>query len=176
MRLRRILLAFTLLLAALPAQLSRAQPSLEYQVKAAYLTKLSPFIDWPSDAFASPTAPLNICIVGHDPFGAAIDRAVQGQKDREHPLAVRRMAAPEPGCHILFTGDAATAEQAMAAVRGSPVVTVGDSGQPGRGMISFVIAGNNVRFDIDAAAAESVGVRFSSKLLSLARSVRRSSR
>ena len=101
---------------------------------------------------------------------------MQGQKDRDHPLAVRRLAAPEPGCHILFAGDAAAAEQVLDAVRGTPVVTVSDSGQPSRGMISFVIAGNNVRFDIDAAAVESVRLRFSSKLLSLARSVRRSPR
>ena len=175
MKLRWTLLALMLALAALPAA---AQPSLEYQVKAAYLSKLSPFIDWPANAFAAPNAPLVICVVGNDPFGAALDRAVEGVRDRDHPLQVRRLPAPdaEATCHILFTTDPTMADQAMEQMRGKPVVTVTDSGQPARGMISFVIAANHVRFDIDAAAAENVGVRFSSKLLALARSVRRSAR
>ncbi len=179
---QRRTLAFTLALAALllPAkeQYLSAQPSLEYQVKAAYLSKLSPFIDWPVTAFAAPNAPLVICIVGPDPFGAVLDRAVDGVRDRDHPLQVRRLAAPEPEavCHILFAAEAAVADQAMEQMQGKPVVTVSDSGQPGRGMVSFVIASNRVRFDIDTAAAERVGLRFSSKLLSLARTVRRSPR
>ncbi|HJR55555.1 MAG TPA: YfiR family protein [Rhizomicrobium sp.] len=179
--LRRILLAFALVLAPLlpPNEQSlRAQPSLEYQVKAAYISKLSPFIDWPSSAFAAPNAPLVICIVGNDPFGAALDRAVEGTRDRDHPLQVRRLPTPDPdaACHILFAGDAAIAGQAIEQMRARPVVTVTDSGQPARGMLSFVIAANHVRFDIDAAAAERVGLRFSSKLLALARTVRRASR
>jgi hypothetical protein len=162
-----------LMAAALPAA---AQPSLEYQVKAAYLSKLSPFIDWPAAAFTAPNAPLVICIVGHDPFGAVLDKAVEGMRDRDHPLQVRRLPTPDPEatCHILFAAETAMAEQAIEQMRARPVVTVTDSGQPVRGMISFVIAANNVRFDIDAAAAETVGVRFSSKLLALARTVRRS--
>ncbi len=177
MTLRRTALAFSLTLAVLllPAG---AQPSLEYQVKAAYLSKLSPFIDWPAGAFAALNAPLVICIVGPDPFGAALDRAVTGVRDRDHPLEVRRLPVPEPdaACHILFAAEAALADQAMEQMRGKPVVTVSDSGQPARAMVSFVIANNRVRFDIDTAAAERVGLRFSSKLLSLARTVRRSPR
>jgi hypothetical protein len=174
--LRRILLASALLLA--PLLPAGAQPSLEYQVKAAYISKLAPFIDWPSSAFAGPNGPLVICVVGNDPFGNVLDKAVEGVRDRDHPLQVRRLPAPDPeaACHILFAADAAIAEQAIEQMRAKPVVTVTDSGQPARGMVSFVIAANHVRFDIDAAAAERVGLRFSSKLLSLARSVRRASR
>jgi hypothetical protein len=173
---RRILLACALLL--VPHLPAGAQPSLEYQVKAAYISKLSPFIDWPSSAFAGPNGPPVICVVGNDPFGAALDKAVEGTRDRDHPLQVRRLPEPDPeaACHILFAADAAMAEQAIEQVRAKPVVTVTDSGQPARGMISFVVAANHVRFDIDAAAAERVGVRFSSKLLALARTVRRASR
>jgi len=168
-------LALTLAVLLLPAG---AQPSLEYQVKAAYLTKLSPFVEWPDNAFPNPTAPLFICVFGPDPFGAVLDRAAEGQKDREHPLAVRRIAANEPigHCNILFVSDPALVQRALAQVAGRPVLTVVDSGRPAGGMINFVIIRNNVRFDIDAAAAESVGLRFSSKLLALARNVRQGAR
>ena len=151
----------------------QAQPSLEYAVKAAYLAKFAPFIEWPQNAFTGPTAALTICILGPDPFGADLDKAVAGQRDGEHPLAVRRMTAMDPGadCQILFSKDDALAEQALAQMKTRPVVTVTDSGLHAHGVISFVVIDNHVRFDIDDAAADSVDIDISSKLLSLAHSV-----
>jgi hypothetical protein len=153
---------------------SQAQPSLEYAVKAAYLAKFAPFIEWPQSAFESPTAPLTICILGPDPFGADFDKAIAGQKDGDHPLVARRMAALEPAaaCQFLFSRDDTLAEQALAEMTTRPVVTVTDSGLRAHGVISFLVIENHVRFDIDAAAADSVGINISSKLLGLAHAVR----
>jgi hypothetical protein len=153
---------------------SQAQ-SVEYAVKAAYLAKFAPFIAWPDRAFAAPDAPLTICILGDDPFGTDLDKALAGQKDGEHPLAARRLAAPDPAaaCHILFTRNEALAEQALTQMRTRPVVTVTDSGMQAHGVISFVVSENHVRFDIDNDAAEAVGLSISSKLLGLAHAVRR---
>lgn len=162
--------------AALTAQPARAQPSVEYAVKAAYLARFAPFIAWPDSAFAGPAAPLTVCVLGRDPFGAELDRAMAGQKDGEHPLAVRRLTAPESGCHILFTADAALARQAAEDMKSRPVVTVTDSGLQAHGIISFVLEANHVRFDIDKAAADAVGLSISSKLLGLARKVRQGDR
>ena len=111
---RRALLA-GLVLSALLCSPVWAQDTLEYAVKAAYLVKFAPFIDWPQSAFSSPTAPLTICVVGNDPFGADLDRAASGQRDGDRPLVVRRMVSldPETSCQILFAGgppqDVATA-------------------------------------------------------------------
>lgn len=153
---------------------SQAQPSLEYAVKAAYLAKFAPFIEWPDTAFAGPAAPLTLCILGSDPFGAGLDKAMAGQKDGDHPLAVRRLAAPDPGagCQILFTREEPLAEQALEAAKTQPVLTVTDSGLRAHGVISFVVIDNHVRFDIDEASAETVGLTISSKLLGLAHAVR----
>jgi len=155
-----------------------AQPSLENPVKAAYLSKFAPFIEWPAGAFATPTAPLVICVAGADPLGANLDRAVQGQKTGEHPLTVRRLAEPEAAadCHILYTADPLVAGAALEAAAARPVLTVTDSGLPVQGMISFVRVGNNLRFDIDEARAQEARLVISSKLLALARTVRRSPR
>ena len=49
------------------AQPAAADASLEYAVKAAYLTKFIPFITWPDGALPSPTAPVTICVAGDDP-------------------------------------------------------------------------------------------------------------
>jgi hypothetical protein len=153
-----------------------ADDNLEYAVKAAYLTKFIPFIGWPDTALAAQPG-FTICVVGPDPFGAALDRAVAGQKIGDRPLVVRRMAAPDPdaSCPILFlgAGDAATASDTLAALKDKPVVTVTDSTLAAHGIISFVLADNHVRFDIDDAAAAHSGITVSSKLLELAHAVKR---
>ena len=152
-----------------------AEPSLEYAVKAAYLAKFAPFIEWPESAFASPTAPLTICVAGADPFGADLDRAAQGQRDGDHPLAVRRMSAPEPAaasCQILFaSGPSDMVAAALEKLKTQPVLTVTDSDP--RGIISFVVVADHVRFDIDEAQADAAGLHISSKLLGLAHTVKR---
>src|ERR1700744_5026773 len=149
---RRAALLAGLALADLLCSPARGQDTLEYAVKAAYLVKFVPFIDWPQSAFSSPTAPLTICVVGSDPFGADLDRAASGQRDGDRPLVVRRMASldPETSCQILFAGgppqDVATA---LTSVKNQPVVTVTDADLSLHGVISFVVVGNHVRFDID---------------------------
>jgi len=66
-------------------------------------------------------------------------------------------------------------KQLLAPVAASaPVLTVTDSidALDAKGMINFVVADNRVRFEIDDAAARRSGLVISSKLLSLALSVR----
>jgi len=161
---------------ALPAP-GRADTSLEYAVKAAYLPKFIPFITWPEGSFASATAPVNICLLGADPFGGKLDQEASALKAGERPVAVRHLAEPDPeaSCQLLFMGagdDPAVVEGTLEAMKGRPVVTVTDSGLKAHGVISFVIDANHVRFDIDDAAATQDGLTISSKLLGLAHAVR----
>jgi hypothetical protein len=159
------------LLALAPA---RADTPLEYAVKAAYLTKFVPFIDWPDTVFASADAPVTICILGADPFGTTLEKAAGGGGGGR-PLTIRRIAAPEAaaGCQIVYAGDPQAGS--LDVLAGQPVVTVTDSGMPAHGIISFVMLDNHVRFDIDDAAAAKGGIRISSKLLELAHTVTRRS-
>ncbi|HEU5051094.1 MAG TPA: YfiR family protein, partial [Gemmatimonadales bacterium] len=68
---------------AAAAQSAVPAGSLEYQVKAAYLLNFARYVSWPEGAFASPTAPLPICVLGADPFGNALDEVVAGQGARD---------------------------------------------------------------------------------------------
>jgi hypothetical protein len=155
----------------------QAQSSLEYEVKAAYLVKFAPFIAWPDTAFASPAAPLTICVVGSDPFGPMLDRAAAGARDGDRPVTIRRLPSPDAACQILFAGgDDQAVESELNAVKDRPVVTVTDSGIPAHGIISFAVIDSHVRFDIDEAEADSVSIRISSKLLDLAHAVRKEAR
>lgn len=173
----RVMLAAVLM--ALLSSASRAEDNgLERAIKATYLYKFAPFVDWPPSAFSSPTAPFVLCIVGDSPFGDLLDRAVSGQSVGRHPIAVRRERTIEsnPGCNILYA--AGSSEQPVAAilaeVRGMPVLTVTDASSDGgaAGIIEFVVIDNRVRFDIDTVAAAQNHLAISSKLLSLAAHVR----
>src|SRR5438067_10957848 len=156
MRKRRLLEFAAGCLCVFLASPAPAQNSLEFAIKAAYLAKFVPFIDWPASAFATPGAPVNICVLGTDPFGVALDRAAAaGNSGR--PLAVRRLASPEltGSCHILYLAD--DAASLPAGFKDRPVVTVSEAGRGG--MISFLIQHHHVRFDIDDEAAFRSGVR-----------------
>jgi hypothetical protein len=152
--------------------------SLEYAVKAAYLYKLGDYVEWPASAFETPTSAVSICVAGEDPFGSTLDTSVAGQRIAGHPIAIRRLRVVDrnSGCRILYVGgtDQQRIAQALDAVRGTPVVTVTDSarGADAGGIIHFVVKDNRVRFTIDDQAASLNGLTISSKLFSLALSVR----
>ncbi len=148
-------------------------PGLEYAVKANYLYKLGPFVVWPTGAFAGPDAPFNVCVVGSDPFGKALDDAVRGQTVGGHPVAVRRLqqVTKETDCHVLYLGRAGAQRPAevLRLLRDAPVLTVTDQQQGVEGgIVHFVLQSGRVRFAIDPQAAQASGLVFSSKLLGLA--------
>jgi hypothetical protein len=167
-------LAMLGLAAAAPA---RAQ-SLELAVKATYLYKLAPFVSWPAAAYATPTAPLVICVQGADPFGSVLDRATAGQAVGAHPVVVKRLARLDAnsGCQIAYVsgGPGQSQAQALDAVGEAPVLTVTDDARGGaKGIVHLMLEGGKVRFSIDAEQAQESGVAISSKLLALAVAVKR---
>lgn len=153
--------------------------SLEFAVKASYLTKFGPFVQWPPNAMPA-DGPARICLVGADPFGSTIDQAVRGQQIQGHALVVARLDAVDPQtaatCQIMFVGKP-TAQPTAATLRaaaGLPVLTVTDRSRGvSGGMIEFVLDNGRVRFDVDDQTAEACGLQISAKLLALAVEVRR---
>jgi len=171
---RLVLAVAAAVLLAVPAGGEQA-PSLEWAVKASYLYKFAPFIDWPPAAMPADGSPFRICVVGQDPFGPILDAAVRGQEVEGHPIAVQRMDAIDAdsrdGCRIVYAGQPTTQPTAatIQALAGAPVLTVTDQsrGVDG-GMIQFVIEHGRVRFVVDERAASASGLQISSKLLALA--------
>jgi hypothetical protein len=170
---KRSILAGAALAPALLCASVASAASLEYPVKAAFLYKFGSFVDWPPPAFGGPGAPMVVCVLGRDPFGAQLDQLVRDARIGGRPVSVRRLSrvTSDSGCHILYVG-ASTAQPAaegLRAVAGAPVLTVTDEAQGGpKGAIHFVIRENRVRFEIDQGAAARGGLQVSSKLLNLA--------
>ena len=57
--------------------------SLELAIKATFLYKFAPFVEWPDTAFASPSSPLWLCMIGQRSTGsssttAGSSRVVEG--------------------------------------------------------------------------------------------------
>ena len=154
---------------------AEAQESLETAVKAAYLYKFAPFVEWPAAAAHPAGAPFTVCVVGADPFGPVLDRAVAGQKVGDRPIAVRRLAAAahDSPCDIAFLGGsrAQSVRDELGVLHGAPVLTVTDGGAA-PGVVDFALTEGRVRFRVDDQTAAEDGLTVSSKLLSLAVSVR----
>jgi hypothetical protein len=151
--------------------------SLEKAVKATYLYKFGAFVDWPTHAFDSSDG-FYLCVAGDDPFGATLDLAVHGQQVQGRPITVRRIQTAERDshCHIMFISGSSTQSVAegIAAVSGTPTLTITDESRDAnaKGIIHFVIRDNRVRFEIDDQVAAASGLTISSKVLSLAVSVK----
>jgi hypothetical protein len=150
-----------------------ADPPLEYQVKAAFLLNFAKFVEWPANALAAPDAPISICILGDDPFEGALDQMVEGESIDGRKIAVKRMKRPSgsPACQILFVSK--SEKSFSASELGTGVLTVGETEGflAHGGVIALVIEDRRVRFDVGKSAAEKAGLKLSSKLLRVARSV-----
>lgn len=160
----------------LGAPLRAAPPVDQYQVKAAYLYNFAKFVEWPADAFASPTAPLVLGIYGADPFGATIDTLLRDKKVGTRPFAVRRSSRMHDlrSSHIVFVGEGREpVATALAALAGSSALTVGQSDEflAVGGMVWFQIEEGRVVFTIEAATAARARLTISSQLLRLSRPV-----
>jgi hypothetical protein len=170
-RARRLALA---LLLALPAA-AAAQTAAEHDVKAAFLYNFAKFVDWPPAAFPDPNN-LTVCVLGEDPIGGSL-QTIAGEQVASRKLKVQHIESlsKAAGCQILFISrsERSRLPQILATVRGSPVLTVGDSQGflDQGGIINFVLEGSKVRFEINTEPADRVGIRISSKLLQLAKRV-----
>jgi len=168
-----ILIALTAALGPMPS-LRAADQTLEYQVKATYLLNFTKFIEWPPGALGAPDSPFNICILGGDRFGGALEQIVSGEVVAGRKVAIQKIdREPQPGsCQIVFVNDLAEAFRNPSGL-GRGVLTVGEGEVFARngGMIGFVLENRRVTFDINRRAAEAAGIKFSSGLLSVAKSV-----
>lgn len=161
-----------LILACALAPLAAQRPIFnERDVKAVFLLNFAQFVEWPADAFAEPTSPIVIGVLGEDPFGRALDDVIQGEIVRKHTLTVARFRDVDEvaTCHILFISqsEAKRYREIFASLHGRSILTVGDREgfAVGGGMIRFVTEQNRIRFRVNVAAIKAARLVVSSRLL-----------
>ena len=175
---KRIMILLSFLSILIPCQLNAENDlSGEYYVKAAFIYNFAKFIEWPEASFATPTAPLTLCILGKDPFGSTIE-TIQGKNVRAHDLNIEYIddLRSIKNCHILFicSSEKGNLKEILSKIKGLPILSVSDmdgfSNQGG--MIHFFRIGNSIRFKINADAAKRAHIKISSQLLKLAEIVK----
>jgi len=158
-----------------PEALSRE--SAEYPLKLAFLYNFAKFVEWPLKSFPSPGSPLEICIVGHNPFSLDIENELRSRPAGGHPVEFMALKLTDTlsVCHMVFipVTEKDQAARIVRSLKGSGALTVGESEGFAvmGGMINFTVEGGNVHFEINRLAADRAGLKISSKLLSLAKVV-----
>jgi len=146
----------------------------EHQTKAAMLLKFLPYVKWPERAFATPTSPLRIAVIGTDPFGKALDETFKDKKFGARAIEIVRFktVADIETCHILFApqSEAARLDKLLEKLAGKPVLLIGESKDfaASGGAINFVLKDKRVAFEINQDAAKRAELELSSQLLKLA--------
>lgn len=154
----------------------------EYEVKAAYLYNFGRFVEFPANAPSSHAPTFTICVIGHDPFGPALDTTISGAEIDGKKVVARRIAKVEDGasCQILFvsSSESKRLREILTSVSKMGILTVSDLPQfmQQGGMVQFVVADNRVRFAVNLQATQEAGLSLSSELLKVAAEVRGNSR
>lgn len=151
------------------------EPS-EYAIKAAFLFKFGAYVEWPSDMFENPKTPFVIAIIGDDPFDGTLDSIVADHTIEGRPVEVVRNQRIDliKNEQILFISQSEKGKMGLiqSSLQGKKILTVSEFDDPNI-IIQFVIENDKVRFDINLDEANRVGIKLSSKLLSVARTVKR---
>jgi hypothetical protein len=157
-----------------PAIAQSIEASPESALKAAFLYNFARFVSWPDTTWAHPDDPFVFGLLGADPLTMALVESIKEREVQGRPLTVRRVsgAADLVGCHVVFVGNAdrRMLSLVMETAGRQPILTVGESRDFARqgGMITFILKGNKLGFEINRPAADLAGLRISSKLLKLA--------
>lgn len=171
-RIRPAFLAFILPFTSLGSLRAESEGA----IKAAYLANFAKLVEWPASALAGEKA-LIIGVVGRDAVADEVARTLAGANVGGRRIEVRRLAAVDAGallgCHVIFVSDSERGEAIIGAVRGRPVLVVGEAENFARrgGALGFVSEGGNVKFEANAKAAALNGLTVSSRLLRVAREV-----
>jgi len=153
------------------------QSATENQVKAAYLFNFLKFVEWPDGLSSDPQSKWIIGIVGGSPVSFELSKLVEGKNILGRELLVKNFQATDNlrGCNILFIGGSEKKHlpSILASLRGSSVMTVADMDHfiESGGMVQIVVENARARVSIDMEATDRAGLKISSKLLALARTV-----
>jgi YfiR/HmsC-like len=151
----------------------------EAQVKAMFVYNFLKFVEWPGESRRA-SEPFVVLIVGEGSTADATARFLESKTIGERPVFVRRTRWDQSlaGARAAFVieRDAKKLRRILAAAAAAGVLTIGEgeSFTTSGGVIGLLVEDRKVRFDVDTSAAQVAGLRVSSKLLALTRTVRSS--
>jgi len=171
-------IVLVLFIASLAASAEPPRAS-EYELKAAFLFNFIKFTDWPADELAKRDDRFIIGVVGKDPFGATLDKIIEGETVHNRAIVARRFSRMDEAVtnsHVLFisSSEDTNLPAILKILDQRSVLTVSDMdnfAQRG-GIISLKKENNKIVFDINLESAKRVGITMNAQLLKLAKIVR----
>lgn len=147
-----------LFLAAATPSWAQASPSVEYQVKAAFLLNFARFVRWPSEAFQNDKSSIILCVFRHDPFGSGLDDVIRGRSISNREVLVRRIneLADLKSCYLVFVSGLEDTHlpQILDGLKTESALVVGEAegfAERGGG-IQFFLENNRLRFAVNVDA------------------------
>lgn len=146
-------------------------------IKVAVFYKLSKFVEWPAERFASEGSEFLVGVVGEETLFKLTQYTLREKLIKNRKIVVKHFSAPIKAeglkeCHALLVGSSEEAQLAevIREVREASVLTVGDVKDFARrgGIIGLVERNNRLRFEINVSAASRGKLRIQAKLLKLA--------
>ncbi len=151
---------------------------LEYRLKAELMERFTRFVEWPEESSVKDrTIPFLICIAGKNPFGKYLEELANDIKIRGKRVQILEVTDLKQieFCQILFISS--TEEKRLSEIlshaEDRPILTIGDT--PGFAqngvLINFYSIEKYVRFEVNYSTIQKSKLKFSSRLLKLARFV-----
>ena len=150
----------------------------EYEIKVGLLYQFAVYTQWPKEALPDGGDEFVLGIIGHDPFGNALD-FLRGKTVKSRKFVVKHLTSIQEsnGCHMLFicASEKTNLPPILKAVEKSCVLTISEVDEfiERGGMINFVLVQKTsrseyVRFEINKVAAEQAGLKLHSGFLKAA--------
>lgn len=166
--------ALALLMLVQPTRAIAQSQAPEADLKAAIITNMLLFVEWPAPEVASAQR-LTVCYLGNGPVVAALLRLdgkiVKGKMLKIMPFSSGNVAE----CLALYIspGDSSGMSKVLASIGSSSVFLAADSPEyVGRGiMLNLELVSGRIVFDVDLGSTQKARLQISSKALRLARQV-----
>lgn len=168
------LLTKSVLVSALLLSQGWALDQRELTIKAAYLFRLSLFVEWPLSRLNSTGAePMFFCVAGNHGMRESMTTVLADKSINQHKIEVAEVQLRDDlsVCHLLYIPEHnKTPQPFLQAVAQHPVLTVGESEAFYRqgGMIYLYNKDNRIHFAINEQAAKDAGLELRAQLLHLA--------
>lgn len=176
-----LLVATAVALIAMPLSLCRAQAPIpdEYQVRAAIIVNLVRFVSFrPNRDDAH--GPIRVCLLGYDQQIAVLENYLSTHSVEGRPFQVKKILRSEKpeACQVLYVCPAERHhfEEMSGQLAGAGVLTISDHQMfaADAGVIGLPVVGDRIEIQINLMRAEESGLVISSRLLGLAKVIRKS--
>lgn len=161
------------MLAVIPFHAYAVSVDLSYQIKAAYIYNILQFVSYPDNAFQMKGV-LNVCILGEDRFGSALD-GINGAGVPQGVINIIRLGdgkeKPLNGCNALYVVETEkrSSESILSRIDSKEILTIGEFSpfiQHG-GLIELFVQDDSIHFRINEELVKETDYQVAAQLIQL---------